>query len=111
MTQKMVQANIKISDSSNQVVNIVKAKYNLKDKSAAIDLIIDQYSRMILEPEYRPIHEIDFSDSKYDAFVKEVLEDMKGESVGHFKSAEELKKYIESLPDEDEDEEEIPCTN
>ena len=74
---KMVQANIKISDSSNQVVNVVKAKYNLKDKSAAIDLIIDQYAEIILEPGYRPISELEFSDE----FIAETLEDMKEKPI------------------------------
>ena len=87
---KMVQANIKISDSSNQVVNVVKAKYNLKDKSAAIDLIIDQYAEIILEPGYRPISELEFSDE----FIAETLEDMKEKPIGHFKNAEELKAHI-----------------
>ena len=87
---KMVQANIKISDSSNQVVNVVKAKYNLKDKSAAIDLIIDQYAEIILEPGYRPISELEFSDE----FIAETLEDMKEKPIGHFKNAEDLRAHI-----------------
>lgn len=89
---KMVQANIKISDSSNQVVNVVKARYNLKDKSAAIDLIIEEYAEIILEPMYRPISEIEFSDE----FIAETLEDMKEEPMGHFKNAEALKAYIKN---------------
>lgn len=36
----MIQARVKISDRTNQVLNIVKAKYNLKDKSAALDLVV-----------------------------------------------------------------------
>jgi len=35
----MKQARVKMSDRTNQVLNIVKAKYNLKDKSAAIELV------------------------------------------------------------------------
>ena len=50
----MVQAIIDISEKANQVLNIVKAKYNLKDKSQAIDLMADEYAKTILEPELRP---------------------------------------------------------
>lgn len=39
----MKQARVKISDRTNQVLNIVKAKYNLKDKSAAIELVVARF--------------------------------------------------------------------
>jgi hypothetical protein len=45
----MIQARVKMSDRTNQVLNIVKAKYNLKDKSAALDLVVAQYEEKILE--------------------------------------------------------------
>ena len=35
-------------------MNIIKAKYNLKDKSAAIDLVMSQYEEKILEPAFSP---------------------------------------------------------
>ncbi len=50
----MVQAIINISDESNRVLNVIKAKYCLKDKSSAIDLMAQQYEEAILEPELRP---------------------------------------------------------
>jgi len=50
----MVQAKINISQHSNQLLNIIKAKYNLKDKSAAIDLVMSQYEEKILEPAFSP---------------------------------------------------------
>lgn len=50
----MVQAKINISQHSNQLLNIIKAKYNLKDKSAAIDLVLSQYEEKILEPAFSP---------------------------------------------------------
>lgn len=50
----MVQAMIRISDQANQVLNIVKAKFNLKDKSEAIELVVNEYGKDILEPELRP---------------------------------------------------------
>jgi len=50
----MVQAVINIKEHSNRVLNIIKAKYGLKDKSQAIELIIETYEDAFLEPELRP---------------------------------------------------------
>ncbi|MFH2027574.1 MAG: DUF2683 family protein [Nanoarchaeota archaeon] len=50
----MVQAIINIEDQTNRVLNIVKAKFGLKDKSEAIDRMAQQYEESILEPELRP---------------------------------------------------------
>ena len=50
----MVQAIINIDDETNRVLNIVKAKFGLKDKSEAIDMMAEQYEESILEPELRP---------------------------------------------------------
>lgn len=50
----MVQALINISEHSNRVLNIVKAKYGLKDKSEAINVVAEQYEEDILEPELKP---------------------------------------------------------
>lgn len=50
----MVQAIIHIDDHTNRVLNIVKAKYGLKDKSAAIELVTRQYEAEILDPELKP---------------------------------------------------------
>jgi hypothetical protein len=86
----MIQARVKISDRTNQVLNIVKAKYKLKDKSAALDLVVAQYEEKILESQYKP------------EFIKEMLDSENDEVIGPFENANELKAYIESLPDEDE---------
>ena len=50
----MVQAMINISNEANQILNIVKAKYNLLDKSKAIEKVILDYGEDMLEPELRP---------------------------------------------------------
>jgi hypothetical protein len=86
----MIQARVKISDITNQILNIVKAKYKLKDKSAALDFVVAQYEEKILESQYKP------------EFVKEMLDSENDEVIGPFENANELKAYIESLPDEDE---------
>ena len=50
----MVQAVINIEENTNRVLNIVKAKFGLKDKSQAINLVVHEYEESFLEPELRP---------------------------------------------------------
>ena len=50
----MVQAMINISNEANQILNIVKAKHNLRDKSKAIEKVILEYGTEMLEPELKP---------------------------------------------------------
>ena len=50
----MVQAVINIEERANRILNIVKAKYGFKDKSQAIEHVIEQYESAFLEPELRP---------------------------------------------------------
>lgn len=50
----MVQAIINIDEHTNRMLNIIKAKYGLKDKSEAIEMMAEQYEKEILEPELRP---------------------------------------------------------
>jgi hypothetical protein len=50
----MVQAMIQIPEEANQILNIVKARYNLKTKSEAISKIVLECGGNILEPELRP---------------------------------------------------------
>lgn len=50
----MVKAIIDIDEEANQILNIVKAKENLKDKSQALNVVIKIYGRDLLEPELRP---------------------------------------------------------
>ena len=54
----MVQAIININEHANRILNIVKAKFGLKDKSEAIDLMAEQYEEEILEPELRPEYKV-----------------------------------------------------
>ena len=39
----MVQAMVNISENTNHILNIVKARYNLKDKSEAIEKVVLSY--------------------------------------------------------------------
>ncbi len=50
----MVQAMIEIPEEANHILNIVKARYNLKTKSEAIAKIVIECGANIIEPELRP---------------------------------------------------------
>ena len=50
----MTKALINLSEPGNRVLNIVKAKFGLKNKSEAIEHIIQVYEEENLEPELRP---------------------------------------------------------
>jgi len=45
---------INIEENTNRVLNVVKAKYGLKDKSEAINLVVSEYEENFLSPELRP---------------------------------------------------------
>jgi len=44
----MVQALIELDENENRVLNIVKAKLGLNDKSEAIKVLIDHYIEKII---------------------------------------------------------------
>ena len=75
----MVQAIIKISERTNRVLNIVKAKYGLKDKSEAINTMAEEYENDIMEPELRPEYVEKLNKIRQGKYVK-------------FNSVEELRK-------------------
>ncbi len=50
----MVKAFVNIDNHTNWILNIIKAKYNLNDKSEAIEVMAREYEEGILEPELRP---------------------------------------------------------
>lgn len=50
----MVQAVVDLSDYSNRVLNIVKAKLDFKRKDEALNYIVKEYGEELLEPELRP---------------------------------------------------------
>ncbi len=66
----MVKAIVNIDEKANRVINIVKAKENLKDKSDAINLIIEAYGKEMLEPELRPEFIIELLEAQKEKAVK-----------------------------------------
>ncbi len=65
----MVQALVNISDGANRILNIIKARYDLKDKSQAIEVMAREYEDSLMEPEFKP------------EFVKEILRIDKGKFI------------------------------
>ena len=50
----MVKAIIDVHEHTNKILNIVKDKHGLKDKSKAIDQMAKDYEEKVLELELRP---------------------------------------------------------
>ena len=69
---------ININEESNRVLNIVKAKYGLKDKSEAINIVVKEYEENFLEPELRP------------KYKNKLLKIIKGKHI----SREDFKKVV-----------------
>ena len=79
----MVQNIIDINERQDRVLNIVKAKFGLKNKNEAIALVLKIYEDSFLEPELRP---------EYIEKLRKIEEEGYGET---FNSIEQLKKKIE----------------
>jgi len=60
---------VNISDGANRILNIIKARYDLKDKSQAIEVMAREYEDSLMEPEFKP------------EFVKEILRIDKGKFI------------------------------
>lgn len=50
----MPTAIVKLQERTNRVLNVVKAKYGLNDKSQAIDKMAEEFEEHLLEPQLRP---------------------------------------------------------
>lgn len=79
----MIQAMIEIPNEANQILNIIKARYNLKTKSEAITKIVIECGSNIIEPELRP---------EFLERLRKIEEEGYGET---FNSIEQLRKKIE----------------
>lgn len=79
----MVQAMININEDTNRVLNVVKAKFGLKDKSEAINIVVSEYEQNFLEPELRP------------EYIQK-LNGIKKQKGIKFKNVGELRRHIEN---------------
>ena len=80
----MVQAIINISEHTNRILNIIKAKHGLKNKSEAVNFVIDKYEEEFLEPELRP------------EYIKKIKRIEKQGKFKSYKSLAALRKEIEN---------------
>ena len=77
----MVQAIVNIGEHEDRLLTIVKGKYGFKNKSDAVNFVIDKFEEQ-LEPELRP------------EYVKK-LKNIKKQKGIQFKSIDELRRHIE----------------
>ena len=75
----MVQSIIDIGENEDRVINIVKAKFGLKNKSQAIALMAKTYEDSFLEPELKPEYIVKLGNIRKEKGIK-------------FKSIEELRR-------------------
>ena len=78
----MVQSIIDLEENEDRILNIVKAKFGLKNKSQAVAMIAKVYEDSFLEPELRP------------EYVEKLMKIDKEKGIP-FKNIEELRKMIE----------------
>ena len=78
----MVQSIIDLGESEDRILNLVKAKYGLKNKSQAVSFIANKYQDAFLEPELRP------------EFIVR-LKEIKKEKGIKFGNISDLRKHIE----------------
>lgn len=79
----MPQAVVKLGEYEDRILTIVKGKFGFKNKSEAVNFVIEKYDEQFLEPQLKP------------EFV-EKLSKLKKQKGLRFKSIDELKKSVEN---------------
>jgi len=80
----MVQAIINLGEHEDRLLTIVRGKFGLKNKSEAVNFVIDKYGEELLEPELRP------------EYKEKLLKIDKGK-FKRFVSIDNLRKEIENV--------------
>jgi len=80
---KMTQAIVDLGEYEDRVLTIVKGKYGLKNKSDAVNFVINKFEEEFLEPELKP------------EYVKKIKRIEKEKSI-QFRSIKELRELIEN---------------
>ncbi len=78
----MVQNIIDLGEHADRILNIVKAKFGLSNKSEAVELLAKVYEESFLEPELRPEY-------------LGKLEKIRKGKYAKFNSVDDLRKNIE----------------
>jgi len=80
----MVQAIVNLGEREDRLLTIVRGKFGLKNKSEAVNFVIDQYGDELLEPQLRP------------EYREELLKIDKGK-FKKFTSIDDLRKEIKNV--------------
>ena len=80
----MVKAVINLGERENRIVQVVKGNYGFKNKSQAVNEIIDAYDEAFIGREVKP------------EYLKKLRKSSKQKGKV-FKTPEELRKYLENL--------------
>ncbi len=78
----MVKAIVNLGEYEDRVLTIVKGKYGLKNKSDALNFVINKFDEELLEPELRP------------EFVKEIQHIKNRGKFKEYKGVSELRKAL-----------------
>jgi hypothetical protein len=80
----MVQAIVDLGEYQDRVLTIIKGKFGLKNKSDAVNFVIQKYGDELLEPELRP------------EYVKKLKKIEKEGKFSKFRDIDDLRKEIEN---------------
>ena len=80
----MVQAIVNLGEHEDRVLTIVKGKFGLKNKSEAVNLVIERFEQEFLEPKLRP------------EYREELLKIDRGK-FKRFSGIEDLRREIENV--------------
>ena len=80
----MVQAIIDLNEHQNRILNIIKGKYGLKNKSEAINIVLEKFEENFIEPRLRP------------EYIKKIKDIEKKRKFIEYNSISALKKSIEN---------------
>ncbi|MFH1682864.1 MAG: DUF2683 family protein [Candidatus Woesearchaeota archaeon] len=78
----MVQAIVNLGEYQDRILTIVKGKFGFKNKSEAINFVINRYEEELLEPELKP------------EFIEKIRRIEKQKSIP-FKDLNELRALVE----------------
>jgi len=80
----MVQAVINLGEYQDRILTIVKGKFGLRNKSEAVNFVINKFEEDLLEPELKP------------EYVEKVKKIEKKGTFKKYKSIEALRKDLEN---------------
>ena len=80
----MVQALVTLGEHADRVLTIIRGKYGIKNKSDAVNFVIEHFEQEFLEPELRP------------EYVKKIQRIEKRGKFTHYKTLQQLRDELEN---------------